>query len=51
MYSAIWRLIPGPMWLRILISTVVVGAIIAALMIYVFPWVDTLMTSQNSQVG
>jgi len=28
-----------------------VAAVIAGLMIFVFPWVDTLMTSQNSSVG
>jgi len=51
MYSAIWRLIPGPTWLRIIIATALAAAVVASLMIFVFPWVDTMMTSQNSSVG
>lgn len=51
MYSAIWKRLPGPLWLRISISTILVAAVVAALMIYVFPWVDALLTSQNSSVG
>lgn len=51
MYSAIWRLLPGPMWLRIIISTILVATVVALLMTFVFPWVDTMMSSQNSSVG
>lgn len=51
MYSAIWKLLPGPLWLRICIATILVAAVVAVLMIYAFPWVDTFLTSQNSSVG
>jgi len=51
MYAAIWKILPGPVWLRIALATVLIAAVVAALMIYVFPWVDTLLTSQNSSVG
>lgn len=51
MYAAIWKILPGPVWLRVTLATLLVAAVVAALMIYVFPWVDTLMTSQNSSVG
>jgi hypothetical protein len=51
MYSAIWKILPGPFWLRISLAAILAAAVIAGLMIFVFPWVDTLMTSQNSSVG
>ena len=51
MYGALWKLIPGPLWLRITIATVGAIAVIALLMVFVFPWVDTMLTSQNSSVG
>jgi hypothetical protein len=51
MYAAIWRVIPGPLWLRISIATVSVGVIVTLLLVFAFPWVDTLMSSQNSSVG
>jgi hypothetical protein len=51
MYAALWRIIPGPLWLRIIIATAATAAVIALLMVFVFPWIDALMTSQNSSVG
>lgn len=51
MYAALWKIIPGPLWLRITIATVVAVAVIVAVMTFVFPWIDTLMTSRNSSVG
>jgi hypothetical protein len=51
MYAAIWKILPGPFWLRISLAVILAAAVIAGLMVFVFPWVDTLMTSQNSSVG
>ena len=51
MYAALWRLIPGPLWLRITIATVATAVVVTLLMVFVFPWIDTMMTSQNSSVG
>lgn len=44
MYSAIWRVLPGPWWLRVLILLIVVAAILYGLFFYVFPWVSPLIT-------
>ena len=38
MYAALWRVLPGPWWVRVLILIV-----LAACVFYVFPWVDTLV--------
>jgi hypothetical protein len=51
MYAALWRIIPGPLWFRVTIVTAATAAVITLLMVFVFPWIDTLMTSQNSSVG
>ncbi|MFF7293897.1 hypothetical protein ACFY9N_15310 [Microbacterium sp. NPDC008134] len=43
MYAAIWRLLPGPWWIRLLIVLVVVGAILYGLFWYVFPWISPII--------
>lgn len=44
MYAALWRLLPGPWWVRLLILIAVVAAVLYALFFYVFPWVSPLIT-------
>jgi len=44
MYTALWKVLPGPLWARILIVVAAALVIIAALAFFVFPWVDTLLT-------
>lgn len=44
MYAALWRLLPGPWWLRVLILVALVAAVLYALFWYVFPWVSPLIT-------
>jgi hypothetical protein len=43
MYAALWRILPGPWWLRVLILLVAVTAILYGLFFYVFPWVSPLI--------
>lgn len=47
MYAALWRVLPGPWWVRALILLVAVAAILTALVLWVFPWVDTLVAPQD----
>jgi hypothetical protein len=51
MYAALWRLLPGPWWVRLLIAIVLVVAVLAALAEWVFPWVQNLVLDQNVTVG
>jgi hypothetical protein len=44
MYTALWKVLPGPLWVRILILAAGATVILAALAFFVFPWVDTLLT-------
>jgi cytochrome b subunit of formate dehydrogenase len=50
MYVALWKVIPGPLWARILVSAVGITVVIAALMMFVFPWVDAVMTPRDVTV-
>ena len=44
MYASLWRILPGPVWVRILILLVLLAAVLYLLAFYVFPWVDDLTT-------
>ncbi len=42
MYAALWRILPGPVWARILILLVLLAAVLFVLAFWVFPWIDYL---------
>lgn len=44
MYAALFRVLPGPLWLRIVIAVVLVGAVVFVLAAWVFPNIDSMMT-------
>ncbi|MBF0672219.1 MAG: hypothetical protein IR160_06510 [Salinibacterium sp.] len=44
MYAALWRILPGPLWLRILLVIIILAAVLAALVLWVFPWVNTFIS-------
>ena len=51
MYAALWRVLPGPWWVRVLILLVVAAAIVYALFWYVFPWAyDTFVPAPDSTI-
>lgn len=51
MYLALWRVLPGPVWVRVLIVTVLVVAVLLALVEWVFPWAAETLLPQESTVG
>lgn len=51
MYGLIWRMLPGPLWLRIILAIILVVAVLAVLAYWVFPWVDDMLPSQEVTVG
>ena len=51
MYGALWRILPGPVWLRILILIALFVVVLWALVTWVFPWVDSLLAPQEGTVG
>lgn len=43
MYSALWRMVPGPKPVKIIIAVALAVAVFFLLMQVVFPWVSSLM--------
>lgn len=50
MYAALWRILPGPAWLRVLVLIAVVAAVVYGLFTFVFPWVSTMITPDEVSV-
>lgn len=51
MYAALWRVLPGPVWLRILILLALLAAVLYVLSAWVFPWVQSILPSSSGTVG
>ncbi len=51
MYAALWRALPGPLWLRIVMLAALAAAVLAALMLWVFPFVNQLVTPVEATVA
>ena len=50
MYAALWRILPGPWWLRVLVLIALAAALLLALVVWVFPFVDTIISPQDVTV-
>jgi hypothetical protein len=50
MYGALWRILPGPWWVRLFIMLVGAAAILTALVLWVFPIVDLMVAPQDVTV-
>jgi predicted membrane protein len=50
MYGALWRILPGPWWVRVIILVIAAAVILTALVIWVFPYVDELVSPQEVTV-
>ena len=51
MYAALWHVLPGPVWLKILLLLVLVAVVLFVLSSWVFPWVDGIVNPQDVTVG
>lgn len=40
MYAWVWRHLPGPMPVRVVVAVLLVAAAVAALFLWVFPWIE-----------
>lgn len=47
MYAGLWHVLPGPVWVRILILLVLLAIVLFVLVTWVFPWIDGLLTSSE----
>lgn len=50
MYAALWRVLPGPWWVRVIILVVLAAAVLAACVLWVFPWVEQFVAPQDVTV-
>ena len=50
MYAALWRVLPGPWWVRVLILAALLAAVLAALVFWVFPWAAQFVAPQEVTV-
>lgn len=50
MYGYLWRLIPGPFIVKLIVTLVVAVAVFFLLMEVVFPWVSTMMPYNDVSV-
>lgn len=51
MYAALWRILPGPVWLRIVLLALGAAIILAACALWLFPWIDHTFFVPDSIVG
>ena len=51
MYGWIFRALPGPLWMRIVLSVMLVLAAVMLLMVFVFPWVSQFSPLTDSTIG
>ncbi len=43
MYAALWRTLPGPWWIKLIIVVAIAVGLFFLLMEVVFPWLEPLM--------
>ena len=43
MYGPLWRVLPGPAWLKAIVVLLVLVGLFFLLMNVVFPWVETMV--------
>lgn len=44
MYAALWRALPGPWWVRVLVVGIIATGVLYGLLWWVFPWVSPLLS-------
>ena len=51
MYGWLWRALPGPLAVRLLLVLLLLLAVVALLFLVVFPWVEELLPYNDVNVG
>lgn len=51
MYAALWRVLPGPTWVKVMELVGLAVVVLAALVFWVFPVVADVFFSEESSVG
>ncbi|WP_217133203.1 hypothetical protein [Leucobacter chinensis] len=48
MFSIVWRFFPGPAWFRVIVLFALLAALVYALMMFIYPWVNTVIPEPES---
>ena len=51
MYAALWRILPGPTWAKVLQLVALAALVVVVLVVWVFPVVADVFFSEESSVG
>jgi hypothetical protein len=51
MYGFIWRHVPGPLAVRLVIVTAALALVIVVLFAWVFPWIEPMMPFSGNTVS
>ena len=51
MYAALWRLLPGPVWVKLVEAIVLAALVVWVLLAWVFPAVEPLLPFDQITVG
>ncbi|MCH8614062.1 hypothetical protein [Arsenicicoccus dermatophilus] len=51
MYAALWRILPGPVWLRVLLCLILLALVVWLLFQQVFPALADVMPFNDQTVG
>jgi hypothetical protein len=51
MYAYLWRHLPGPVYVKVLIALAIAALIVVLLFGWVFPWIEPLMPFSGNTVS
>jgi hypothetical protein len=51
MYGWIFRHLPGPLWMRIIVSILLIAGAVLLLLQFVFPWLSQFNPLTDSTIG
>lgn len=51
MYAALWRILPGPTWAKVVQLILLAAALLTALVLWGFPLVADVFFSEESSIG
>ena len=50
MYAGLWRILPGPWWLRLFFLLILAAAALYGMFFYLFPWISAFVVPQEVTV-
>lgn len=50
MYAALWRILPGPWWVRLFILLLLIAGVVYGLIFFVFPYISLYINPQESTI-